>query len=418
MEQVLFGGWYDLLDPTATEYASLVSGYNWTATEPWRNKVVSTDGVIKNLRVRLSAAPGVGKKYTFTLRLNNNPTALTFDIEDAATNGSNMVDRVVITGGDKICLQCVPTGSPTPVYATWTSVFEGYKANESLIMGGGGAGLSNLDIEYAQVMGAQASYSIIEDDFRQVVPTSGTIKNFYIDMNVNPGTDPDAYRFTVRLNGATDADSPIVTLIAPDSEGSDLINNLSVVAGDVLTIMIEPLNTPSATPYARWGLTFVADVDGESIMLGGARSDLDDIATEYMILSGWGGRSWTADETTRYQLGQECKLSKLYILLSGSPGAGNDRDFAIRIAGTNVVTLKISDAETTGNSGALEDTVALDEYVNLRTIPTSSPNVADAYWGFVCYLEPNWIGKISGVNNPVEVAGVPVANIAEVKGVA
>ena len=387
MEQVLFGGWYDLLDPTATEYASLVSGYNWTETEQWRTKVVSTDGVIKNFRGRLSDSPGAGKKYTFTLRVNYAPTALTFDIADGATTGSNMVDEIVVSAGDRVSIQSVPDSSPTARYATWTSVFEGDNANESLIMGGGGAGLDPVATEYAQVMGTQASYSGTENDFRQVVPTSGTIKNFYVDLNANPGSDPDAYRFTVRLNGATDADSPIITITAPASEGSDLVNNLSVVAGDVLTMMIEPLNTPSVI-FARWGMTFVADVNGESIILGGLRSDLNPAATEYNVLSGWGGPSWTANENEHYQLGQVCTLKKLYILLSAAPGVGSKYDFSLNIAGAGNVVTTVDGTNTTGNSGELTDTVALDEYVDLKVVPDSTPNVADTYLGFVSYIAP------------------------------
>lgn len=394
MEQVLFGGWYDLLDPTLTEYAPLATGYNWSTTEGWRAKLVSTNGVIKQLRVKLydaagnPASPGVGKHYTFTVMLNGNPTALTFDIADAATSGSNMVNEIIVTGGDIVSLQCTPDGTPTAVYAAWTSVFESDNFNESIIMGGGGAGLEPTAIEYGQVMGGYTSYSGIENDFRQVIPTAGTLKDFYVRLSIDPGTAPDAYRFTVRLNGATVAQSLIVTITANDITGSDFVHNLPVVAGDVITMMIEPLNLPSATPFAMWGMTFVADINGESITIGGVRSNLDPAATEYMTLSGWGGRSWIATEDDRYQLGQVCTLKKLHVLLSAPPGAGNDYDFALRIAGTNVVTLQISDANITGDSGVLSDTVALDEYVNLRVIPTSSPNVADAYWGFVCYIAP------------------------------
>ncbi|GAG98585.1 unnamed protein product, partial [marine sediment metagenome] len=98
-------------------------------------------------------------------------------------------------------------------------------------------------------------------------------------------------------------------------------------------------------------------------------------------------QAWAADETTFYQLGQVCTLKKFYVLLAGSPGAGNKYDFTIRLAGagSNVVTTIAGD-DTTGNSGALEDTVALDEYVSLEVVPDDTPTIRDAYWGLVCFI--------------------------------
>ena len=64
MEQVIFGGaGYGAPAPqTDTRYNYLQGGYTWAAAEYQRLQLISTDGVIKKLRFRLSAAPGAGKK--------------------------------------------------------------------------------------------------------------------------------------------------------------------------------------------------------------------------------------------------------------------------------------------------------------------------------------------------------------------
>ncbi|GAG99525.1 unnamed protein product, partial [marine sediment metagenome] len=272
---------------------SLVGGYTWTSTlETWRAKIVSTDGVLKQLRVKLSGAPGGTDKYTFALMLNGAPTALTFDIVGAATTGNDMVTKITVTGADRVSLRCIPTDTPTPVYATWSCVFEGDTAAESLVMGGSGFALSIADIEYCQVMGG-SNYGVTELNYRQVVPTSGTIKNFYVWIQMDPGTDPDAYRFTVRLNGATVAQSLIVTITADATTGFDLVHNLVVVADDILTLMVEPLFSPSVAPPAIWGMTFVADTDGESIILGATSNNLPQVDPEYnSILPGQDLQAW------------------------------------------------------------------------------------------------------------------------------
>ena len=277
-------------------------------------------------------------------------------------------------------------------------------------------------------MGAYTDYTPTELNYRQVVPTSGTIKNFWVSLSSDPGTAPDAYRLTLR-KGLPMADTAlVVTIVANDKTGNDLVNTVAVVAGDVLTIKIEPLNSPSSVPRTAWGMTFVADIDGESIVLGGSHNNLPQVTTEHNLLTSREENTWTFTESLRYQLGQDCTLKKLHFLLTGSPGAGNKYDFTLRVAGAGgTVVTTIADAATTGNSGALEDTVADGEYVNLRVVPTSSPTIRDAYWGFVCYIIPPVDGSVelfgefvvrhsATVNLPTEFTVRQIAS-ADLKGI-
>lgn len=384
MEQVVFGGYTDtVLSDIDTKYNSPISGYLWQSIELYVYKLVSTDGKIKNLRVKLDDSPGAGKKYTFTLMVNSAPSALIVEIANGATSGSNMVNEIDVSPGDTVSIRCVPANTPTVRYAAWTCVFEGDIENESLILGGSLNPLSKTTIRYGQVMCARSAYTATENDFREVVPTAGTIKNFYVKLSADPGTTPEGYRFTLRKNGVSQALT--VTITADATTGSDLVNTVDVVAGDVLTLMIEPLNAPSVAPSAVWGMTFVADVDGESIVLGGGDDNLHNANTEYNKVTSETGTLWLAIEETRKQLlGQVCTLKKLHILLSAAPGVGNTYTFNLRIASANSnVIAAVTGAATTGNSGALEDDVDNDEYVDLQVVPDGTPDAADAYWGFV-----------------------------------
>lgn len=429
MEQVLFGGYHDLTHTAIVEHNSIIGGDTWWNIENYRHEIVSTDGKLKHLRVKLTGPPGAGNWVDFTLYVNGYRTDLTLEIADAATTGANMEDEVPVTAGDRISLECHPWSFPTEAYATWSLVFEGDNAKESLILGGSGDNLNNAATEYAQVMCAYCAYTNIEDSFRQVVPTSGTIKNLYVYMTEDAGVDPDAYRFTVRLNGATVAQSPIVTITAPATTGNDVAHNLVVVAGDILTLMIEPLNGPASTPRAAWGLTFVADIDGESIILGGTLNSLHVTNTEYNYLQSSGG-IWTVNENERYQLGQICILKKLNILLTDTPGAGNSFEFTVRVAGADSgLVCKISNLETTGHSSvSAKADIANDDYVDLEVVPISTPfSGVDAYWGLVCYtgtVESKYTPKIAtfaiaadGVWTDYDLftnLGVPKGAIAEI----
>lgn len=389
MRQVIFGGTTNVsLDDTATEYNSIVGAYSWGTTIFWAQKLVSTGGKIKSMRIKLTGAPGAGTHYDFTLLVNGAPSALTVEIADTDTSGTDLVHEVDVVAGDTVCLECVPTGTPAARRAWWSFIFEGSTDNESLIMGGTGDDIFPTGITaYAQVMGGRTPVHETENHIYQVCPTAGTIKNLYVELDADPGTAPAAYRFTLRKNGISQALT--VTITADDTTGNNVADEVAVVAGDVLTLMCEPLNEPSVTPLAHWGMTFVADIDGESVVLGGSENDLHPTDTESIgIIGRW---TWNASEIYYPSIGQACILKKLYMLLSAAPGAGKDYDFTVRKGdplGDSNVTVNIGDAATTGNSGVLEDTILDDDLVMLKSVPTNTPDIVDAYWGLVSYIAP------------------------------
>lgn len=400
MEQVIFGGKYISLHTTLTTYNSIVGASTW-GPEAEAEKVVSTSGKIKNLRFKLNGSPGAGKHYDFTLMVNGAPSALTLEIADAATSGANTVNEIDVVAGDTVSIECNPDNTPTARYATWTSMFEGATTKESLILGGVGTGRSDMAISplYCPIMGAGRdtdglAMTPTENEARQICPTSGTIKNLYVQLLFDPGTAPDAYRFTLRKNGVSQALT--VTITADDTTGNDTVNEVTVAAGDVLTLMVEALNEPSSHAYPQWGMTFVADTDGESIVISGEGANpLNAGATEYNRLLSWGmgWSAWDATESQRYQLGQLCTLKKLYVLLSAAPGDGKSYTFTLRKPGNgqadgNLTVTITGAATTTGNDTVNEDAIADDDYVDLKCVPAGTPDVVFAYWGVVGYRAP------------------------------
>lgn len=388
MEQMLSSGdGLFLLDDTFTEYASIIGSHGWTTSNVWAEQIVSTSGKIKNLRVRLNDSPGAGTSYDFTLMVNGAPSALTLTISDAETSGADITHEVDVVAGDDISLRCDPTGTPTPRYAYWTSMFEGATAKESLILRG--KYYSKHDgIIYASISGGRDGNTVAENDSRQVCPTSGKIKNLYVKLSADPGTAPDAYRFTLRVNGVSSALT--CTITADDTTGNDTEHEVTVSAEDVLTLMIEPLNTPEEFgPITYHGMTFVADIDGESIILGGTEDDLHDTNTEYTMLPANKRQDWRTTENSQATLGQLCTLKKLYVLLSAAPGDGNSYDFTVRVAGGDGnLTVHIHDTDTTGNDLVNTDVIANDDLLALKCVPTGTPNVVDAYWGLVSAERP------------------------------
>jgi len=399
MEQVLFAGYGDALNSGATEYNGLPGGHSWLATEFDRSHLVSTSGKLKNLRVELAAAPGVGTSYTFTLRVNGVNSALTVTIADAITSAEDITHKVDVVAGDAVCLQCVPAGTPTTPKARWTTMFEGNTAKESLVLGGSRA--MNSDTYYAPVSQSICVCCSVENDTRRVCPTSGKFKNLYVRLAEDPGTSPDAYRFTLRVNGVSS--TLTCTITADDTTGNNTINEVTVSAGDVLTLMIEPLNAPTNSPNVIFGMTFVADTDGESLILGGTNHNLSYTTTKYsQVITAHYSVTWSSTESDRHQLGQACTLKKLYVLLQAAPGDGHSYTFTVRETSVDTaITVTISGVATTGNDTVNTHSVAGGDEVDLECIPAGEyPASADAYWGLVGYI------AVAGYYHGLKVQGV------------
>ena len=390
MQQVLIGGLYTLLNTTALRYHNVIGALAWEIDDGLPAMAVSTPGKLKNLRVELNDTPGGGiKTYTFTLRRAVGigafaNTALTCTVGSGDTQANDTVNEISVAAGDIICLECDPTATPTARYAKWSMVFEGDNANESLLLSANV--IRNTNTNYGPMMGTRNSTS--EDERRVVCPTSGTIKNLYVQLSADPGTAPDAYRFTLRIGGVSKALT--VTITANNRTGNNTADDIAVSAGDILTMMYEPLNTPSEDFIkTAIGMTFVADTDGESLILGGNNVPLDNTATEYNHLIT--PYVWTPTEAEKYQLAQVCVLKKLYMLLSGSPGAGNDYTFTVRqnaASPASGLVVEIADAATTGNDTSNTITISNDDELDLQVVPTGTPTVREAYWGLVSFRAP------------------------------
>jgi hypothetical protein len=390
MKQPIIGGFNNALSKTATEYNTLSGGRDWTNSYNSAKQLVSTPGTFSDFAVELSAAPGNGGSYTITLLNVTQSTSLAVTITDPATTNAN-AGTLSVAAGDVIQLRSTyssPSATPT---ARWSAIFEGAYAKESLILGGGQC--MKTSTQYLPIaLGTNATSNEAESNVYQVIPTSGTIKNLFVILSTDPGdVGVDAYRFTL-LKYPTDdgaATSLTVTITANDTVGSDTEHEISLVAGDYVCMMVEPLESPSATPYFWSGFTFIADTNGESLILGQSSDTPTVGSTEYNYLTStnW-GLGWSASEN--YQGGQSgITLKKLYAMLSGTSA----QDYLLTVRATSnggdtPVAATVTAGNTTGNSG--DNTYAIGDYddLSISCLATAGGTARMVYWGLVCYI-PN-----------------------------
>lgn len=381
MDSVIFSGMYNLLSTGDTEYNMVTGGGGWTTTESSMYQIVSTGGSFKNLRVKLDGGPGGGASYAFTLMQNGSPTSLTCTIADTATTGSDTSNTVNVSAGDYLTIRCVPSGGPAARNAYWTFMFTGSTSKESLIMGGYPDAIAQNATEYNFLTRGYV-WTGTEANYYQIVSTAGTLKNLYVKLQNTPNADTT---FTLRKNGA---DTSLTVTLNSSATGSDTAHTVSVAAGDKINLKYSTAGTYPATGYAWWGLTFLADTDGESLILGGSEDNLSNVITEFNSFAA-ARNTWNITESYRYRLGQTCTLKNLYLYLSAAPGSGKYYRFTIRQNDADTSLLvTVSDTAQTGSNTSDTVSVSNDDYLGLECTPNGTPTAADAFWGLTCYIAP------------------------------
>jgi len=364
-------------------YTWLFGGWEWShlVAAGQRVQVITTPGCLENLLVYLPDAPGVGESCQLILQVNGVDTALTVTIAGTDTIGFNLTDVVSVVAGDTVGLLCLRTGGLP--YPSWALIFEATNVKESLILG------SNLTAtggsRYSPISTAGSYPATAEADAIQICPTSGVIKNLYINLSSDPGSSSaKGYTFTLRKNIVDTALT--VTLLYQNRTGNDTTHEVSVVAGDRLCLVMTPVGGTSWASNVRFGMTFLADTDGENILFGGDSTPLHTTATEWNeLVSHYRGGNWTGSEIAHDTVAIVCTLEKLYVYLDNPPGAGKSYTFTVRKNYVDTdLTVTISDSSTTGSDTTHTVSISAWDMLTLQCVPSGTPTGAEAKWGLVC----------------------------------
>jgi hypothetical protein len=389
----------------------------WTANEWQRQVMCPAAGTFKSLRILLDAAPGLGTSYTFTLRINGNPTTLTIQLSDAETTDVDLVNAPAVSAGDLVALECAPAGGPAAVNCLYSVIFEGTVAGESVIMGSVTAFQYTPGANrYIALSGNGPWFQVNTFMSWQTISTPGTMKNLYIQVRTAPGAG-QSVTFTVQKDGVDTALT--VTLNNLETTKSDLVNSVAFVATDNICLRVTP-TAGAAASECYHGAVYVATTDGESLILG-LRGDPDEANTRYGTPHcSWGTWNLGPEAFRDRMLVSAMTIRNLCSRYSTAPGVGNDWDETLFVNG-------IASLLTTNATGAQQDVSDLvndiavndGDVISLELDPTGPPANSNYHnWGMTGFIEPGWAHSISGVTNPSSVNGVLRANISSIKGVA
>jgi hypothetical protein len=189
------------------------------------------------------------------------------------------------------------------------------------------------------------------------------------------------------LNGApTSLQATIANTV---TTANDIVNSVSVVAGDTITMRCVPTGTPtSSTP--SFSMLFTPTIDGESFF-GFGHAALPTAGTSYEQPLGLGTNAWSASEANRPMTFGPYTITKMYIKLNTAPGAGTARTFTLRkAAASTALTATIPDSNTTANVAATV-TYTQGQQITLQSAVTGSPAAATGgvHAGFLVYIAPD-----------------------------
>jgi hypothetical protein len=418
--QLLFGGIYsNSPSNSVASYNSLANyGTTWGAEDYYRKQVIPTGGTLSSWYIKLAAAPGAGKSFVFTVRLNGVSAALTITISDAATTGADITHSVAVVAGDIVDILATPSGTPSAsTIPTWTMVFTPTIDNENIILSRGYC--YNGGTRYYAAQGGRNGGS--EYVSVNPIPCAGTAKKLYVDMAADAGAAPDAYTFALMKNGAGSALT--TSVVADNTTGNDTAHTVDLAAGDTLCISIVPVSSPAVTgQIAAISWVFLSTTANESFVLGADSLNKPNVGTtEYVPLHDT-EYDWSATEANRLSGGCQTpyKLKNFYVKFSSAP-SGN-YTLNVRGGGNNTgITVTILSGNTAGNDTA--HTYDLVDYQTMSVSCLAAGSAIRVMFGICVYTAPaGWtnIGKINGIaaTSIAKVNGIAVASIAKVNGVA
>lgn len=208
-----------------------------------------------------------------------------------------------------------------------------------IIVGGRpGENLNTGSDRYNGVMGAGAWWTDVYS--RQVVPTSGKFKYLFVRLTGTPGASK-SYKFSLMVNGVEQSLS--VTISGTNTTGNDTSNEISVSAGDTVSLLSSPSGTPSAVA-ASWSLLWIPTIADETIWLANIPVTL---GRNTFGCSQGSGTSIVAGNV-RSPVPTSGTVKKMYVKLKFTPdGIWN---FYVKKNGADQsITVNIPSGQTSGN---------------------------------------------------------------------
>ena len=378
-----------VVSSAGTKYWGLVGGLGPKSTNN-SNEVISAAGTIRNLKVIMLSAPGSGTSYQFNILKNGSAIGTpTVTISDTSTEGSDTSTNLSVSPGDDLVLQTISSGAVTTSYFKYTFEFEGTTAKETNLIGFFNSATVTQGSNQYGCLNGSVGIQTIAARATQMVAGAGTMKNLYVILKAAPGAG-ESISVELYVNGV--ASGVITTISGTSTSGSDTSNTKTVSAGDYVYYEVVTSAGCNTSAVPRWGITWLANTDGESLVMGGNADRNNKTVIEYNNLNG-SGINWNATEANANVLGQAngntVTISDLYVRLTDGAITSGDYTFTARKNGaatslTAQITSRIANDTSNSFTIADGDLLALECLPSTGTLPSAVRRVG---WGALMTVE-------------------------------
>ena len=233
--------------------------------------------------------------------------------------------------------------------------------------------LDSTDTEYVDplVGGGSADTRLgpTESVRQGVIGTAGTLRNFGVFTDIAPGAGT-SYTFTIRKNGVSTA--AVVTISDTDKIGQDTTHEVSFAAGDLISVMAVPVNSPGGAAVLNTTFEFEPDTSNLNFLSGKFTTNT---SSKIYSLPTYSNNTSTTESTWRMVVPHACTIDSVYVKLPTAPGSGKSYAFSVYKNGSEEATsiFSISDTNTTGSVSSLSISLAQGDYLTFACDPTSTP---------------------------------------------
>ena len=349
--------------------------------------LMPTTGTFSSFCVNLSAAPGTGASWIWTLYKNGLDEYLSVTISGTKTQACDLVDTAGFVPGDLVSLHVTPSSSPAPAstYASWYIVQTPAVPGETILFtsqdtqGGGGS-------SYFSLAGNSSSLGA-ETAMATIIPTAGTVTKFIAEEIGTGGT----------ASATLDHNESPTTLSVSMPTSAVFVEqpaDLSVSPGDVLDVFMTGFNSTQSV-YAS--VVFVPNVPGQFVIPTWRNITTDADPLYYLPISGRSDDNLEPTEALAQQIGGNAQIEAVFVRDTVAPGSGAQYAYTLRdngantalnttLSGTNM-TACTTTVPVTGCATGSPVTINNLDLLDTSVVPTGNPATsANDYGAAVSYL--------------------------------
>lgn len=374
----------------ANIYLNPCSAVGSSTTEVNRSPTIPTNGAVSNLYVSSSAAPGAGKSWDITVKINGSSTDCpTCQISGASATTCSSSTSKTVSAGDTVTVWIDPTSTPAAANISVTLQFTATADKETAWLASATANLNTSGTSYFGVAGDSGPYS--DETYKTtIVPFAGTITKFYAKLTTAAPGDGSSRTFKLCKNGSVEG-APSITISNTATTGSDTATSLGVSAGDTLTIQSTVSDTP-ANSYAVWGVCIEATTNGQFGIPMPISGNLSTSADRYLPIGGAGiaPDDTETDVQNYFASAETVELKGLYAKTRVAPGSGKSYVIHLRDNAGDAspdLDVTIADTATTGSSSETL-TPTSGHFLNYIIHPSGTPAESQISASLLGYIAP------------------------------